>query len=328
MRLVLLALPQNHHSGIMTDELDKKVTEMLVNNTFFLNMRTFNIKFEEDLRSLKNMLLEFNDEPTDILNLKKFIQKPNGLLCTLAVVGLSDEMLERILEMAQKKDSSLKQLINIDNWKKPTTTHDMILKHISNDSNMAEGIAKLLIYGNDNETLKQHMPLFELNKLSISKLNFDLDSLLDTILRYKIKGSYNANSENNAEKIIQEILDRHNISWERGKVQGVSRTMDFIIPNKEKPEMLIEVSFQTTTSSSMGDKAKNEISVSTELKKNIPKCTFIGFIDGAGWIFRKNDLAKLVSAFHNTFTFSEEHLNSFEKYLLDRLSERCYYENT
>lgn len=38
--------------------------------------------------------------------------------------------------------------------------------------------------------LAQTLPLFELKKLSISKLNFETPAMIDTLVRYKEKGSY------------------------------------------------------------------------------------------------------------------------------------------
>jgi len=49
------------------------------------------------------------------------------------------------------------------------------------------------------------LPLFELKKLSISKLSFEIDVLINTLIRYKEKGSYFSKKENNPEVIIENI---------------------------------------------------------------------------------------------------------------------------
>ncbi|MGL4347613.1 MAG: hypothetical protein ACRCR9_06005 [Chitinophagaceae bacterium] len=56
--------------------------------------------------------------------------------------------------------------------------------------------------------MAQTLPLFELKKLSISKLQFEIPALIDTIVRYKEKGSYAGKSENNPEYLLANILSR------------------------------------------------------------------------------------------------------------------------
>ena len=44
--------------------------------------------------------------------------------------------------------------------------------------------------------------------MDINKLNFKIDSLIDTIVRYKVKGSYSATKENNPETLIKNSLSK------------------------------------------------------------------------------------------------------------------------
>jgi|SRR5581483_1405533 len=111
----------------------------------------------------------------------------------------------------------------------------------------------------------QTLPLFELRKLSISKLKFDPDAMMDTLVRYKEKGSYAGHAENNAEANVRNIAKNLNLTCESGDLQELvtnaatlKRTMDFIIPNKQNPRILAESSFLVTTSSGQGDKSKTE----------------------------------------------------------------------
>ncbi len=59
--------------------------------------------------------------------------------------------------------------------------------------------------------------------------------------------------------------------------------MDFIIPHKREPKVIIESSFLVTTSSGQGDKSKTETNVNSLITKYYPKAKFIGFVDGIGW---------------------------------------------
>ena len=95
--------------------------------------------------------------------------------------------------------------------------------------------------------------------------------------------------------------------------------MDFIIPKKKKPLIIIESSYLSTTSSGQGDKSKTEISIDVLIKQHYPKAKFIGFVDGIGWYVRKGDLKRMVSAYEDVFTFHEDELRRFKELLKDTL---------
>lgn len=91
--------------------------------------------------------------------------------------------------------------------------------------------------------------------------------------------------------------------------------MDFILPNKIKPQIIIESSFLVTTSSGQGDKSKTEKNIKTLIKKYYPKAKFIGFVDGVGWYVRKQDLQRMVSAYDDVFTFHKTEVLRFKEFI-------------
>jgi hypothetical protein len=168
--------------------------------------------------------------------------------------------------------------------------------------------------------MKKVLPLFEYKKLDINKLSFTIESLVDTLIRYKTKGAYKADKEGNPEVVIEEILAKRKLTFERGKFKitqagNIPRTMDFIIPSKKSPKIIIECSYEVTTASGMGDKAKTEKTVADYLKKNYPGVMFIGFVDGIGWYVRRGDLRRMVAAYDFVYTFSLSELQKFEELL-------------
>ncbi len=182
-----------------------------------------------------------------------------------------------------------------------------------------KGIVNLFFEGATVPFLSRTIPLFELKKLSISKLRFEVPEMIDTLIRYKEKGSYSGKKERNPETLIVTMLEELGITFDSGDLTELirnapvtKRTMDFIIPNKVNPQIIIECSFLATTSSGQGDKAKTEISIDALLKGNYPNAKFIGFVDGIGWYVRKGDLKRMVSAYEDVFTFHREELKRFE----------------
>lgn len=94
------------------------------------------------------------------------------------------------------------------------------------------------------------------------------------------------------------------------------RTMDFIIPNRKDPQIIIESSYLTTTSSGQGDKAKTENSIRELIEEHYPAARFWGFVDGIGWYVRKKDLERMVEAFEEVFTLDPTELKRFSGLLI------------
>lgn len=314
-----------------------KFKTVINRNTFYFFNPFFEEKYEGYLNSLKEMLLFLKNEIDD-KGLKKEIfenllaEKENGLRALLALTGFSNETLKRLTTIIRVVDDpELGKLVYKEKWPKDEDINDIkewsddqIEKLIKNNEFLKKGIVNIFFEGSTIPFLTKTVPLFELKKLSISKLKFELPEMIDTLIRYKEKGSYSGMKENNPEILIEEMLNRLDIPFEKGDLRELiknapdtKRTMDFIIPNKKEPLIIVESSFLVTTSSGQGDKSKTEISIDALIKKHYPKTKFIGFIDGIGWYVRKGDLERMVTAYEDVFTFHKEELERFEKLLIE-----------
>ncbi len=323
----------------MTRSIEDKFQTVIQKNTFYF----FNSKFEDNyegyINSLKETLLIVKNK-VETEGLKKEIfewllsEKENGLKALLALTGFSNEYLKRLTTIIRIVDNpELNKLVYKEKWyneKNPNNiqewSDEIILKHIRKNEYFRKGIINIFFEGASIPFLANTIPLFELKKLSISKLKFEIPELIDTLIRYKEKGSYSGKKENNPETVITEILEKLSISFETGDLSELianapdsKRTMDFIIPNKKNPLIIIESSFLVTTSSGQGDKSKTEISVDNLIKEHYPKASFIGFVDGIGWYVRKGDLKRMVTAYEDVFTYHKDELKRFEKFLKDKL---------
>ncbi|MDR3049755.1 MAG: hypothetical protein LBV16_07990 [Elusimicrobiota bacterium] len=314
-----------------------KFKTVIDKNTFYFFNSIFEEKYEGYLNSLKDILLMLKNK-IETEGLKKdffeqlLLEKENGLKALLALTGFSNETLKRLTTIIRVvNDKELTKLIYKDKWFFDTDIDNLkewsdiqITKLIKENEFFRKGIVNIFFEGSTVPFLTKTMPLFELKKLSISKLKFELPEMIDTLIRYKEKGSYSGMKENNPEILIEQILERLKISFEKGDLSELiknapvnKRTMDFIIPNKQNPRVIIESSFLATTSSGQGDKSKTEISIDSLLKLYYPKAQFIGFVDGIGWYVRKGDLKRMITAYEDVFTFHKEELNRFEKLLRD-----------
>ncbi|MBN2890962.1 MAG: hypothetical protein JXL97_03770 [Bacteroidales bacterium] len=315
---------------------ESKFKRVIDKNTFYLYDRDFEEKYEGYISSIKELLLVLrNKVSTEGLKKNFFVElirdKKNGLRALLALTGISNEYLKRLITLIRViDDEELNKLALKDKWQTETEkisesgvsewSDSKIAVLIKDNENFAMGIVNIFFEGSSVPVLTQALPLFELKKLSVEKLEFKIESLVDTLIRYKEKGSYAGKKENNPEVIIEKVLEELEIPHVSGDLQklvGVldeeKRTMDFIIPNQENPLLIVESSYVVTTSSGQGDKAKTEINVARLIKKYYPKALFIGFVDGIGWYVRKNDLKRMVGAYDDVFTFHKEELNRFKE---------------
>lgn len=321
---------------------EDKFQTVIKKNTFYF----FNPKFEEDyegyVNSLKETLLNVKNR-IETEGLKKEIfedlisEKENGLRALLALTGFSNEYLKRLTTIIRIVDiPELNSLVYKDKWYDETNPDNIqewsdskIMNLVKKNEFFKKGLVNIFFEGASIPFLADTIPLFELKKLSISKLKFAIPEMIDTLIRYKEKGSYSGKKGNNPEIVVEEILKELDISWETGDLTELidnapdnKRTMDFIIPNKKNPIIIAESSFLATTSSGQGDKSKTEISIDVLIKEHYPNATFIGFVDGIGWYVRKGDLKRMVTAYEDVFTFHKEELSRFKKLLIEKVIKK------
>jgi len=320
---------------------DDKFKTVIQKNTFYFFNQRFEERYEGYLNSIKETLLVIkNKVETEGLKKKVFedllVHKENGLRALLALTGFSNEYLKRLTTVIRVvDDKELNELVFKDKWSTDENAENVkewsdnaILKLIQENEYFRKGIVNIFFEGSTIPFLANTIPLFELKKLSISKLKFEVPEMIDSLIRYKEKGSYAGKKENNPEIIIEEMLEAMSITYDKGDLGELvdnapdnKRTMDFIIPDKHNPKIIAESSFLATTSSGQGDKSKTEISIDSLLKEHYPGVRFIGFVDGIGWYVRKGDLKRMVTAYEDVFTFHKEELARFEKLLIETFNQ-------
>ncbi|MHB8259970.1 MAG: DpnII family type II restriction endonuclease [Bacteroidia bacterium] len=321
---------------------DAKFKTVIDKNTFYFYNPVFQEKYESYINSLKETLLVLKNKiETDGLKKEFFeallLDKENGLRALLALTGFANESLRRLLTVVRIADNKeLSKLLYKDKWSKKESGIELsewgdskIIKLLKDNSDFRKGLVNLFFEGSTIPFLTQTLPLFELKKLSISKLKFEIPAMIDTLVRYKEKGSYSGKAENNPEALLAMLIDECELTYEKGDLtelfkneQVAKRTMDFIIPNKKNPTIIIESSFLVTTSSGQGDKSKTEGTIKKLISKYYPKAKFIGFVDGIGWYVRKGDLMRMVTAYDDVFTFHKDEVERFKQFLKQESKKR------
>jgi len=321
----------------MADILYRRVLEK---NTFYYFDETVEETYDAGhIAALTSILLNLRervlDEGVKRSLFDDVLTREHGLTAILALNGLSLENLKRLTTVARAaNDPSLNEMLCRKDWNikergNPSDisewSSDRIQRLARSDRSFRAGLVNLFFEGASNPYLCRHFPPFHLRKLSIQKLNFSSDSILDTLVRYKEGGSHSGQKDTNAEQIITRMLNDFGIKHLRGVTlerlrsinDGTDRTMDFVIPDREQPRIIIESSFVATTSSGMGDKAKTTILNGERIRVHYPGALFVGFVDGIGWYVRKRDLRRITSAFHEVFTFHKDEQQRFKSLLKD-----------
>jgi hypothetical protein len=307
----------------------QKITTVLKRNTFFFNYNEFEEKWEAYTSSVTNLLLLLKNElegKKAIQEKKKIVtdfiyEKQDGFTAILALMSISEEFMLRLITFLRNvDDKDLNKLVNKTRFPQTPNNKEWNKKYlfraVRTNKSLTEGLVNLLFEGFSVPILRESLPLFELKKLNFNKLDFSTESLLDSIIRLAKKGSYKASRENDPAGLLKRYLAQNNISYKSNTiVPNIRRKVDFTIPTEDDPKVIIESSYEVTTSSAMGDKAKTEIEVATDIRRHYPRTAFIGFIDGVGWYIRKTDLERLVSAFDDVFTFKQIELERFRQYL-------------
>ena len=323
---------------------DDKFRTVIEKNTFWYDNPEFADTSEGNINTLKENLLHFKNrverEKLSVELIADFLHRKgeNGLKALLALTGFSNENLMRLVTFIRiSDDPALNALVYKDQWihkDEGEQTEGIrewgkkrIPSEIRKDEYFRLGIANVFFEGGSSEILSEKLPLFLRKKLSLSKLNFDMEALLDTLARYKEGGSYSGKKGSDSEQVVGQILKEIGVGYEKGDLSELidnapneKRAMDFIIPDKTNPKVVIESSYMTTTSSQQGDKSKTEIQIDVLLKEHYPDARFWGFVDGIGWYVRKKDLRRMVNAYEDVFTFHEAELERFESQLLEVLS--------
>ncbi len=322
--------------------VDEKFKTVIEKNTFYFSNPEFEEKYEAYLNSLNETLLVLKNK-VETEGLRKshienlLLEKGNGLRALLALTGFSNESLKRLISVIRVVDNAeLNRLVYKDKWHPPMPSEEVaewsdekIASMIKSNEYFRKGLVNIFFEGSSVPFLANAVPLFELKKLSISKLRFEIPAMIDTLIRYKEKGSRAGMGFNNPETLVESILSDLKLPYESGDLGELidnapdkKRTMDFIIPSKAAPRIIVESSFLVTTSSGQGDKSKTEISIDSLIKSHYPKAKFIGFVDGIGWYVRKGDLKRMVGAYADVFTFHKEELERFEQLLIDTFGRK------
>ena len=162
-------------------------------------------------------------------------EKANGLRSLLALTGFANESLKRLITVLRVADNKeLSKLLYKDKWSENSNGDEIaewsdtkITKLLEENTYFRKGLVNLFFEGSTIPFLANTLPLFELKKLSISKLNFEVPAMIDTLVRYKEKGSYSGKSENNPEALLAALIEECKLTFSKGDLTELFKKEQF-----------------------------------------------------------------------------------------------------
>ncbi len=205
-----------------------------------------------------------------------------------------------------------------------------IKREIANSPLVANVIAYTLMDGKRDTELAKYIPQYYLDTLNYREIMGS--SPVARKIRYKrsLIGTYSGRKGYRVEQWIcaklEEIREKHGISYGKGRSRIIGVDIDFAIPSIEDPWVIIMSSFQETTSSGQTTKARDMLAAYIRIiesnSRNREDRAFVNFVDGGGWLARKLDFKRLVEQCH--YFINLQYLDMIEPIVLRHVPSRYY----
>ena len=220
-----------------------------------------------------------------------------ALNAVISVLGVSQERFLGILTLKAMGREERRRTMQMN----------AVRSAVLRDRAFALEVARLLLRGQQDPELVGRVPPFDLEKLDEEKLLLKLDALIDSLLRLGLKGRYDAKKGGILEQAVEGALTRVGVRYLKGEVRlpGLSRDLDFVVPDADTPFILIECGLFETTARELSDKGRVEAYGLGEIEANYPDARFVRVTDGVGWKRRGGqDLHNLIQASHYFLVFA------------------------
>lgn len=248
-----------------------------------------------------------------------------SLVNILSLLGFSAEKFRRIISMIRMSEGESFQ----SEW-----PLKQIRNKMTSNEEYGRKISRLLLNGATETEFRETIPKFYLDNLVIDETalrQLTDKTRLKRLVKQKRDGKYNNDAGDNVEDLIErkliELYEKYGIPYEREKfVTWIARNMDFCIPNKEDPYVIIEVSYQITTSSAQTTKREVEVKTSEEIRRhniqNGKNIAFVNFIEGGGWLGRQSDMKKLIHC--SDYILNIKTLDMLESIVIERVPDQYF----
>ena len=273
----------NKPTRITYEELVKTITMFLIDRGWEESAKS---EVEKYVDTMQNNLTNINTKEGLV---ECIARDKDALTSILMLMEIPEEKFKRIISMLRREH----RYVFSSEWSLEKTRSVLLEnKTLMND------VCELLLNGADSERFKRKIPDFyrdgfKIDNYTIAKLN-NRDELAKLAKR-QMDAKYTAGVSlvfvRKVEESIKLTCDLEGLTYVKNKsVDGLEKNYGFIIPDNKQPRILINCSYNITTSSTQSRFSDSVLRTREKIKQSGKEILIVNIIEGAGWIGRQSDL--------------------------------------
>lgn len=295
----------NKPSNITYDELVKTITMFWIDNTL---EQSINDEVENFVNELGTKLTKIDTKD----GLRDYIRSDKAALGNiLGLMEISEEKFKRIISMLRRE----RKYVFSTEWSLDKTRTMLI-----DQESFMDDVCELLFNGANSERFKRKIPdfyrkSFLIDDSILSRLNdrSELVRMAKKQLEVKYNNSAAAAVSRKIEETVKLTCDLEGLTLVRNKeVDMFGKTYCIAIPNAVNPRVLIDYTYNITTSSTQSTYAKNVKAAKEIISNSGQKIITVNVVEGAGWVGRQSDLRQI-------YDYSDYTLNVANIGLIDQI---------
>lgn len=295
----------NKPTNITYDELVKTITMFWIDNAL---EESINTEVEKFVTELETKLTKIGTKE----GLRDYICSDKASLGNiLGLMEISEEKFKRIISMLRRD----RKYVFSTEW-----SLDKTRSVLMDQESFMDDVCELLLNGANSERFKRKIPDFYrkgfvIDNAILSRLSnrTELARLAKKQLDVKYNNSVSHTVAKKIEETVKFTCDLEGLTFVKNKeVDMFGRSYCIAIPNAMNPRVLIDYSYNITTSSTQSRYA-DKVKVTQEIiSKYGNKIVTINVIEGAGWVGRQSDLRQI-------YDYSDYTLNVANIGLIDQI---------
>ena len=252
---------------------------------------------EEEMKQEVNEFIEVMTTKLTAINTKEGLvsyikSDEDSLNYILGLMEIPEEKFKRIISLLRKE----RKYTFSTEWSL-RKTRSVLLENQS----FMDDVCNLLLNGASSEKFERKIPDFYRDSFKIDastmfrlKNREELSRLAKRQMEVKYNNSVSLIVAKKIEEAIRLTCDLEGITYVKNKnVDVFGKNYSFIIPNEYTPKILIDYSYNVTTSSTQSKFAEKITQTRKDAEAKHQNVIIVLILDGAGWFARQSDLKSI-----------------------------------
>lgn len=251
------------------------------------------------------------------------ISDKDSLSNILSLLEISEEKFKRIISMLRRE----RRFVFSTEWSLDKTRSVLI-----DNTSFMDDVCELLTNGADSDRFKRKIPdfyrdSFRIDKKALSRLT-DAGELTRMVKR-QLDVKYNNSVANIVLRKIEDAVkltcDTEGVTYVKNKsVECLGKTFNFAIPDAKNPRIIIDCSYNITTSSTQTKYADKTEDTRKEIASTGRPIVTVNILEGSGWIGRQSDYKRIYENSEYTLNIANiGMLDQIIRYALEDKNNDC-----